>query len=83
MTTKPLTDAEEAAVRDVREARRDLAQVREVLEQVEGISADGFAEVREALDRCAEELRALAVTADLSEAVALERLRRVANGGAA
>ena len=85
MTTdaKPLTDAEEAAVRDVLEARRDLAQVRGVLERVECISADGFAEVREALDRCEEELRALVVTADLSEAVALERLARVANGGAA
>ena len=78
-----MSPAEEAAVRDVLEARRDLAQVRGVLERVECISADGFAEVREALDRCEEELRALVVTADLSEAVALERLARVANGGAA
>lgn len=71
------------AARAVRDARLDLYRLRAVLEQVEAVSAGGDPEVRDALDRCAADLRALVVTADLAEGVAVERLRRVADGGVA
>jgi hypothetical protein len=81
--TVDITEQEQAAVDAVLAARRDLRRRRAILERVERISADGDLEALEALRRCAQELRVLWVAADRSEAVAVERLRAVANGGAA
>jgi hypothetical protein len=78
-----MTEQEEQAVRAVLAVRQDLARVRRALEQVQCVSADGDVEVREALDRCIGDLAALAAGEAYREAVALERLRAVANGGAA